>query len=98
MKLYVCYGTFRAAPRPGGRHPCGSAFHALREAGHDPQVVRVYGWGALPGILNNTAGRREVQRLSGNRWVPTLELDDGTVVDGTESIVQWARAHPAVPA
>ena len=31
MKLYVCYGTFTNAPRPGG-HPCGNAYRALREA------------------------------------------------------------------
>ena len=27
MKLYVCYGTWKPAPRPGG-HPCGTAYHA----------------------------------------------------------------------
>jgi len=38
MKLYVCWGTF-PSPRPGG-HPCGNAYKALREAGHDPARVR----------------------------------------------------------
>jgi hypothetical protein len=94
MKLYVCYGTFTKTPRPGG-HPCGNAHRALREAGHDPEVVRSYGLGALPGIFNQTRGRREVQRLTGNRWVPTLVLDDGTVVDGSQAIVDWAGTHPA---
>ena len=50
MKLYVCYGTFRS-PRPGG-HPCGNAYRALKDAGHDPEVVKTYGWGALPDALN----------------------------------------------
>jgi hypothetical protein len=94
MKLYVCYGTFTMAPRPGG-HPCGAAHRALREAGHDPKVVRSYGWGILPGIFNRTPGRREVERLSGNRLVPTLVLDDDTVIDGSAQIVDWARANPA---
>jgi hypothetical protein len=94
MKLYVCYGTFTSTPRPGG-HPCGNAHRALREAGHDPEVVRSYGLGMLPGVFNQTRGRKEVQRLSGNRWVPTLVLDDETVIDGSQAIVDWARTHPA---
>jgi hypothetical protein len=93
MKLYVCYGTF-STPRPGG-HPCANAFHALRDAGYDPEVIRSYGLGILPGIFNRTRGRREAQRLSGNRMVPTLALDDGTAIDGSKAIVAWAQANPA---
>jgi hypothetical protein len=94
MKLYVCHGTFKAAPRPGG-HPCGNAYEALRDAGHDPEVVKAGGWALLPEVFNRSAGRRRVKELTGNNWVPTLELDDGTVVDGAQKIVDWARAHPA---
>ena len=93
MKLYVCYGTFHS-PRPGG-HPCGNAYRALRKAGHSPQVVRSYGLGVLPRVFNLTSGRREVERLTGNRMVPTLVLDDGTVLDGSREIVDWAAANPA---
>lgn len=93
MKLYVCYGTF-SSPRPGG-HACGNAYHALKDAGYEPEVVRSYGLGLLPGVLNRTRGRREVNELTGNRWVPTLLLDDGAVVDGSREIVDWARANPA---
>lgn len=94
MKLYVCYGTFAAPLRPGG-HPCANAHDALIAAGYEPEVVRSYGLGLLPGWLNATPGRREVERLTGNRFVPTLVLDDGTVVDGSKQIVAWARANPA---
>ena len=94
MKLYICYGTFPAPWRPGG-HPCRNAHRALKEAGHDPEVIRSYGLAILPGFLNATHGRREVERLTGNRWVPTLVLDDGTVIDGSREIVAWARANPA---
>ena len=45
--------------------------------------------------FNQTPGRREVKRLTGNSTVPTLVLDDGEVVDGSQAIVDWARAHPA---
>lgn len=93
MKLYVCWGTF-PTPRPGG-HPCANAYHALRDAGHEPQLVKSYGLAALGPLFNRTRGRREVQELTGNLWVPTLVLDDGTVIDGAREIVDWARANPA---
>jgi hypothetical protein len=93
MKLYVCYGTFTKAPRPGG-HPCGNANRALREAGHDPEVVKSYGLGVLPDFLQ-ASGRKEVKRLTGNYWVPALVLDHGEVVQGSDKIVAWAEAHPA---
>ena len=94
MKLYVCYGTWKPAPRPGG-HPCGTAYHALRDAGHEPEVVRTYGSGLL-GALNLTSGRREVKRLTGNYWVPALVTDDGTVVQGSREIAMWARSNQTV--
>ncbi len=94
MKLYVCYGTFTTTPRPGG-HPCGNAYRALRQAGHEPEVIKSYGLGMLPAIFNRTSGRQEVERLTGNRMVPTLVLDDGTIFDGSAEIMAWATAnHP----
>ena len=90
MKLYVCWGTFQV---PGARaHPCRLAYEALKEAGHDPEVVKTYGFGGLPDI---TPGRREVKRLSGQSWVPMLQADDGEIVSGSQEIVAWAGAHPA---
>ena len=94
MKLYVCYGTFKFAPRPGG-HPCGTAYHALKDAGYSPEVVKSYGWGILPAAFNQTKGRREVEQLTGNRWVPALVTDDGTVVQGSDKIAEWAKANPS---
>lgn len=96
MKLYVCYGLFKS-PRPGG-HPCRNEHEALREAGYDPQVVKSYGLGLFPKAFNMTKGRQEVERLTGNRMVPTLVLDDGAVVDGSHEIAAWAKAHPAAAA
>jgi hypothetical protein len=91
MKLYVCWGTFPTV-RPGG-HPCRNAYRALRDAGHDPEVINTYGLGLLPDFLNNTSGRREVEKLTGNRWVPALVLDDDTVIDGSKEIVAWAGVN-----
>jgi hypothetical protein len=93
MKLYICYGTF-PTPRPGG-HPCRNAHVALREAGHDPEVIRSYGLGALPEALNSSAGRRRARELTGRSWVPVLELDDGTAIGGSAAIAAWAAANPA---
>jgi hypothetical protein len=93
MKLYVCWGTF-PTPRPGG-HPCANAYHALKDAGHDPEVIKSYGFAPLPAALNATAGRRRAQELTGKRWVPVLELDDGTAVADSSEIVKWAAANPA---
>jgi Glutathione S-transferase, N-terminal domain len=98
MKLYVCYGTWTVgkALHP---HPCGEAHAALVEAGYDPEVIRSYGLGVIPGPFNGlTQGRRDVKALTGNYWVPALVSDDGTVIQGSRTIVDWAREHPAAPA
>lgn len=97
MKLYVCWGTFKAAPLPGG-HPCGRAYHALKDAGHDPEVVRAYGWTVLPDAFNKTSGRKEVEELTGSNMVPVLVTDTGEVVRDSRHIETWAKQNPAVGA
>ena len=95
MKLYVCWGTFPVPLRPGG-HPCGNAYEALREAGHDPEVVKVQGLGIGPKFMQlTTEGRREVEEVSGQRMVPVLVTDDGEVITESKRIVEWAKSHPA---
>jgi hypothetical protein len=93
MKLYVCWGTF-STPRPGG-HPCRNAHEALREAGHDPEVIKSYGLAILPGPFNATEGRREAKRLTGKYTVPVLVTDSGEVVADSKNIVAWAQRNPA---
>ena len=95
MKLYVCYDflkNVRTTGRPGG-HPCGNALHALREAGYEPEVQAVGGLLVPP--LNRTAGRREVQELTGQTTVPVLVTDTGEQVYDSKKIIQWAAANPA---
>jgi len=98
MRLYVCWGTWKPAPRPGG-HPCGRAYHALVDAGYQPEVINSYGFGPFPDALNQTPGRQEVKRLTGNHWVPLLVTDDEVVIQGSREIESWARQNrAAVPA
>ena len=98
MKLYVCWGTFPVPwPRRGASwrpsaHPCKRAYDGLREAGHDPEVVKTYGFAFLPDV---TSRRREVKRLTGQSAVPVLVLDTGEAIAGSDAIVAWAREHPA---
>jgi Glutathione S-transferase, N-terminal domain len=95
VKLYVCWGTFPAPWRPGG-HPCRNAYRALRDAGYDPEVVKVQGLGIGPGFSHvMTDGRREVERLTGQHAVPVLVTDDGEVINESRRIVGWAKSHPA---
>jgi hypothetical protein len=94
VKLYVCYGTWTAG-KAVHAHPCGEAHTALREAGHDPEVVRTYGGGLLPGFVNARTPRREVKRLTGQYWVPALVTDDGEAIHGSQRIIEWARSHAA---
>lgn len=93
MKLFVCWNT-SSGPGPG-LHPCGKAYDALREAGHQPEVVKARGSRVLPDALNRTPGRQEVKRLTGDTTVPVLVTDDNEVLRESKAIIDWARAHPA---
>ena len=100
MKLYVCpFGTSGAsAPGPFG-HPCGKAAKALDEAGYTYEVEKVKGGTGMPWTWRSRAkDRAEVEKLSGQRKVPILVLDNGGVVAGSGEIVKWARENPATKA
>jgi glutaredoxin len=88
VKLHVCYGTFGTPER----HPCKRAYNALRDAGYEPQVVRTGGCYRTDPLW---PGRRSIKRLTGTYKVPTLFLDDDSIIDGTANIVAWAAATPA---
>ena len=96
MKIYVCYGTWTAGKKVHA-HPCGEAYAALTGAGYAPEVVRSYGFGPLPGLINDLTPRREVKELTGNHWVPVVVADDGEVIQGSQRIIDWAREHPVTP-
>lgn len=96
MKLYVCWTTIQTIRPPRG-HPCHNAHKALRDAGYDPEVIKVRGLGVGP-FKVMTDGRREVQELTGSPVVPVLVTDAGEVINESQRIVEWANAHPVTSA
>ena len=100
MVLYTCSLKKAAgSPPPPLAHPCGRAAKALDDAGHGYEVKTVKGGSLRPWTWPSRArDRAEVERLSGQRSVPILVLDDGDVITGSGEIVTWATAHPAAAA
>jgi Glutathione S-transferase, N-terminal domain len=88
MKLYVCWGTFQT--KRG--HPCGDALKALVAAGYEPEVIKTGGCYRTDPLFPR---RREVKRITGNYKVPTLVLDNGTIIDSSQNIIDWARTNVA---
>jgi glutathione S-transferase len=97
MKLYTCALEKRFAGAPGPlAHPCGRAGKALDEAGYSYDIETVKGGIGKPWTWPSRAeDRAEVERLSGQRSVPILVLDDGDVIAGSARIAAWAEANPA---
>ncbi len=96
MVLYVCDSGTSMGDLPAPlAHPCGRAAKALDKAGLEYELEQVKGglmkiW-TLP---KRAEDRAEIERLSGQRGVPILVLDDGQVISGSGEIVRWAESHP----
>jgi len=93
--LYTCPARTHGASTPLLAHPCGVAAQALERSGHSFTVKTVGGFKAIP--LSRRGKRDEIISLTGQQDVPVLVLDDGTVLQGTNVIVEWAGAHGAAP-
>ena len=96
MILYTCTDgkSFGGLPGPLA-HPCGRAAKALDDAGHSYEWKKVKGGTLKLWTWRSRArDRAEVEKLSGQRGVPILVLDDGEVVAGSGEIVEWVKAHP----
>lgn len=100
MILYTCEmgKAFGGLPGPVA-HPCGRAAKALDDHGHVYEHRTVRG-GSLKAWTwpSRAADRAEIERLSGQRAVPILVLDDGAVITGSGAIAGWARDHAQQPA
>jgi glutathione S-transferase len=96
--LYTC-GQKKSLGRIFGplSHPCGRAAVALDDAGHSYELKVAGGYRLMPWTWASRADdRAEVERLSGQRNVPILQLDDGEVITGSGAIVRWAHEHPGI--
>jgi len=93
--LYTCEMGKMAGGLPAPlAHPCGRAAKALDDAGLSYEHRMVHGgkfklW-TLP---RRASDRAEIERLTGQRDVPILVLDDDSVVTGAGAIVTWARGR-----
>ena len=95
MVLYTCPDgkAFGGLPGPIA-HPCGKAAKALDDAGVSYEIKQVKGGTLKLWTLPSRArDRAEIEKLSGQRSVPILVLDDGEVITGSGSIVRWAQAN-----
>ena len=93
MILYTCTDgkAFGGLPAPIA-HPCGRAAKALDDAGVSYELKQVKGGTFKLWTWPSRAyDRAEIEKLSGQRSVPILVLDDGSVVSGSGAIVRWAR-------
>ena len=88
MVLYTCPARTHGANAPIVKHPCGVAAEALDRAGQSYDVSVVGGFKKIP--LSRRGRRDEIRALTGQDDVPVLVLDDGTTVQGTAAIVDWA--------
>lgn len=96
MILYTCAFKKMGSQPPGPlAHPCGRAAKALDEAGYDYEIKTVKGGTGKPWTWRSRAkDRAEIERLSGQRAVPILVLDDGEVIAGSGTIASWAKRNP----
>lgn len=95
MTLYTCpFGkSMGNIPGPMG-HACGQAAKALDDAGHTYEMKQVKGGSLMPWTWPTRArDRAEIEKLSGQRAVPILVLDDGEVVKGSGAIARWAEEN-----
>jgi glutathione S-transferase len=85
MKLHRCSGTFVKI----GGHPCWKAQKALDDAGIEYELV-------LHSMLRPR--RPEVERMTGQRKLPFIEFDDGTILSESSEIAARAKAGTLAPA
>lgn len=89
MILYTCPARTHGASAPLVRHPCGVAAKALDEAELEYEIKVVGGFKNVP--FSRRGRRQDIVALTGQQDVPVLVLDDDTIIQGSDSIVQWAR-------
>ena len=87
--LYVCHGDDQG-PRI---HPCRRVQEALREKGI--AYEKVIGGHGNPIPFFRKDDRQQVEAATGDTKLPSMVLDDGTVLKGSKPILRWIGEQPA---
>ena len=85
--LHVCHYDRAGA----GIHACRRAEDALIGAGVDYEK-NIFGPNKPFGLLTG-GSRPALKEMSGQEKLPVLELPDGSTVNGSGSIIEWAEAN-----
>jgi glutathione S-transferase len=85
--LYVCHGDEKG-PR---MHPCRRVQEAMREAGIE--YDKVIGGHGSPIPFLRKGSREDLRAATGDTKLPTLKLEDGTVLAGSKAIHNWIAQH-----
>lgn len=85
--LYVCHGD-DGGPRV---HPCRRVQEALRAAGIEYEKVVAAHGSPIPFLRKGS--REELEKATGQKRLPALQLADGTVITPSKAIIKWARQH-----
>jgi Glutathione S-transferase, N-terminal domain len=83
--LYVCHGDDEG-PR---MHPCRRVQEAMHAAGIEYE--KVIGGHGSPIPFLRKGSRDELRAATGDTKLPTLKLEDGTVLKNTKPILNWVR-------
>jgi glutathione S-transferase len=78
IKLHRCSGTFIKGP-----HPCWKAQKALDDAGIDYEIVP---------HSPLRPRRADVEQMTGQRKLPFIEFEDGTILRESSEIAARAKA------
>lgn len=87
--LYVCHGDDGGPPG----HPCARVQKALRAKNIEYDKV-IAGQGS-PFPFLRRGPRDELVAATGDRKLPTLKLQDGTVLKNSRAIMRWVAQQPS---
>jgi glutathione S-transferase len=87
--LYVCHGDEGGPPG----HPCSRVQKAMHAKGIEYDKV-IAGHGS-PFPFLRKGSRDELSAATGDRKLPTLKLQDGSVLKNSRAILRWITDQPS---
>lgn len=87
--LYVCHGDDGGPPG----HPCARVQKAMRARGIEYDKVIAGHGSPLPFLRREP--RDELAAATGDTKLPTLRLQDGTVLKNSRAILRWVAQQPS---